>query len=34
LPLVYLPTHDPDAAQRLAERRPIPAAAVAASLAA
>jgi glyoxylase-like metal-dependent hydrolase (beta-lactamase superfamily II) len=34
LPLVYLPTHDPDSAQRLAERRVMPMAAVAASLAA
>ncbi|HLZ25088.1 MAG TPA: N-acyl homoserine lactonase family protein [Ktedonobacterales bacterium] len=31
-PMVYLPTHDPDSAQRLAERRIVPAAAVAASL--
>lgn len=31
-PLVYLPTHDPDAAQRLAERIVMPAASVAASL--
>ncbi|HEX8996130.1 MAG TPA: N-acyl homoserine lactonase family protein [Ktedonobacterales bacterium] len=33
MPLVYLPAHDPDAAQRLAERRVIPAASVAAQVA-
>ncbi|HEX9036826.1 MAG TPA: N-acyl homoserine lactonase family protein [Ktedonobacterales bacterium] len=31
-PLVYLPAHDPESAQRLAERRVIPAAALAASI--
>jgi glyoxylase-like metal-dependent hydrolase (beta-lactamase superfamily II) len=34
MPTVYLPTHDPEAARRLAERRVVPAAAVASSLAA
>jgi N-acyl homoserine lactone hydrolase len=32
VPMVYLPTHDPASAQRLAERRVVPSAAVAASL--